>query len=289
MCVVARSVTTVQGAVAQLVERFVRIEEVVVSITISSTWAVAFIPPQRPISFSSPPSRTPSPSHPVLAPSQLPDSPARFHTPYSGRSGMCGNGSVSLMNRNRLSRFSALLSAGELVGRAHRSPPHDTRHAWRLLPSGCNPVEWRSDVFRKEGIWVGQVKEEAAAIQAAATAAARVQEEAIASGVPAVIARVKADSAAAHRADHPAALAPACPHARRWAAACPRAHRSVVYRGVTASLLLFLFLWSATVARNTIRHHQATGPVPADQHQAAVVAATSSVACWRCSCCWCCC
>ena len=34
------------GAIAQLVERFVRIEEVVVSITISSTKPTAFIPPQ---------------------------------------------------------------------------------------------------------------------------------------------------------------------------------------------------------------------------------------------------
>ena len=41
-----------QGAVAQLVERFVRIEEVVVSITISSTEPTAFIPPQWAFYFS---------------------------------------------------------------------------------------------------------------------------------------------------------------------------------------------------------------------------------------------
>ena len=45
--------SNIHGAVAQLVERFVRIEEVVVSITISSTKAAAFIPPQRSFSFPS--------------------------------------------------------------------------------------------------------------------------------------------------------------------------------------------------------------------------------------------
>ena len=43
--------SNIHGAVAQLVERFVRIEEVVVSITISSTKTAAFIPPQRSFSF----------------------------------------------------------------------------------------------------------------------------------------------------------------------------------------------------------------------------------------------
>lgn len=44
--------SNIHGAVAQLVERFVRIEEVVVSITISSTKTAAFIPPQRSFFFS---------------------------------------------------------------------------------------------------------------------------------------------------------------------------------------------------------------------------------------------
>ena len=39
--------SNIQGAVAQLVERFVRIEEVAVSTTVSSTRPSAFIPPQR--------------------------------------------------------------------------------------------------------------------------------------------------------------------------------------------------------------------------------------------------
>lgn len=38
--------SNIHGAIAQLVERFVRIEEVVVSITISSTTRVVCIPPQ---------------------------------------------------------------------------------------------------------------------------------------------------------------------------------------------------------------------------------------------------
>ena len=37
--------SNIQGAVAQLVERFVRIEEVAVSTTVSSTRPSAFIPP----------------------------------------------------------------------------------------------------------------------------------------------------------------------------------------------------------------------------------------------------
>ena len=43
--------SNIQGAVAQLVERFVRIEEVAVSTTVSSTRPSAFIPPQRVFSF----------------------------------------------------------------------------------------------------------------------------------------------------------------------------------------------------------------------------------------------
>lgn len=43
--------SNIQGAVAQLVERFVRIEEVAVSTTVSSTKPAAFIPPQRAFSF----------------------------------------------------------------------------------------------------------------------------------------------------------------------------------------------------------------------------------------------
>lgn len=43
--------SNIQWAVAQLVERFVRIEEVAVSTTVSSTKPAAFIPPQRAFSF----------------------------------------------------------------------------------------------------------------------------------------------------------------------------------------------------------------------------------------------
>ena len=43
--------SNIQGAVAQLVERFVRIEEVAVSTTVGSTKPAAFIPPQRAFSL----------------------------------------------------------------------------------------------------------------------------------------------------------------------------------------------------------------------------------------------